>query len=167
VHNLVYCCTAATGDDPDIPRVFERRWAAAATETLFALSPNRRRLVVIHVICCVRVTERLSMNRREMALLRTKLRDINIEYSMLVRGKTAEGTLVRMEALRVERRAVMALIAERRLHDSACSPGAVSLAGAGIDSGNVRVPQLGRWLRRLRWPWGQLPARIGSTYRRA
>jgi len=107
------------------------------------------------------------MNRREMALLRTKLRDINIEYSMLVRGKTAEGTLVRMEALRVERRAVMALIAERRLHDSACSPGAVSLAGAGIDSGNVRVPQLGRWLRRLRWPWGQLPARIGSTYRRA
>jgi hypothetical protein len=107
------------------------------------------------------------MNGMELTVLRTKLRELNIEYSGLVRAKTREGALVRMEELRVKRRAVMSLIAKRRLQDSVHSAGAVSLAGKEIDSGCVRVPQLDRWLRRLRWRWGQLPAWIGSAERRA
>jgi hypothetical protein len=49
------------------------------------------------------------MSLREIAL-RTKLRELNIEYSALVRSKTEEGRFVRM----VERRGLMALIAENR-----------------------------------------------------
>lgn len=131
------------------------------------LSPNRRRLVVIEMTRCVSVTEGYSMNGRELTALRTTLREINIEYSTLVRGKTGEGTLVRMEALRAERRALMSVIAEQRLHDSARSAGAVSLAGSEIDSAYGTRGTAGLWLRRLRWPWGQLPAWIGSAYRRA
>ena len=107
------------------------------------------------------------MNGRELTVLRTKLRELNMEYSALVRAKTGEGALVRMEELRVERRALMSLIAERRLHDSARSAGALSSAGSEIDSGCVRVPELDRWLRRLWWRRGQLPAWIGSAHRRA
>jgi len=53
------------------------------------------------------------MSLREIAL-RTKLRELNIEYSALVRSKTGEGRFVRMGELTVERRGLMALIAENR-----------------------------------------------------
>ena len=36
------------------------------------------------------------MNLREIAMLRTKLRDLSIEHSALVRSKTGEGRFVRM-----------------------------------------------------------------------
>ena len=39
------------------------------------------------------------MNLREIAVLRTKLRELNIEYSALVRSKTGEGRFVRMGEL--------------------------------------------------------------------
>jgi len=77
------------------------------------------------------------MNRSEIAVLRTKLRELNIEYSALVRGKTGEGRFVRMAELRVERRALMALIAVERLQDleyhiAVCSSaGVLSLAAWG------------------------------------
>jgi len=58
------------------------------------------------------------MNVSEIAVLRTKLRALNIEYSTLVRSKTGEGRFVRMAELRVERRELMALIAEDRLQDA-------------------------------------------------
>ena len=50
-------------------------------------------------------------------VLRTKLRAVNIEFSTLVRGKTGEGRFARMEELRAQRRALMALIAEARRED--------------------------------------------------
>ena len=50
------------------------------------------------------------MNLREIAMLRTKLRTLNIEYSALVRSNTGEGSFVRMGKLRVERRGLMALM---------------------------------------------------------
>ena len=78
------------------------------------------------------------MNRSEIAVLRTKLRALNIEYSALVRGRTGEDTCARMGELRVERRALMALIAQQRLegreHDTAVASlaGALSLPGSEI-----------------------------------
>ena len=53
------------------------------------------------------------MSLREIAL-RTKLRELNIEYSALARSKTGEGRFVRMGELTVERRGLMALVAENR-----------------------------------------------------
>jgi hypothetical protein len=50
------------------------------------------------------------MNCRERVRLRTRLRQVNIEYSALVRNRTEEGRFVRMSALRMERRAIMSLI---------------------------------------------------------
>jgi hypothetical protein len=76
------------------------------------------------------------MNRSEIAVLRTNLRALNIEYSALVRGRTGEDACVRMEELRVERRALMALIAQQRLegrkHDTPVkgSAGALPLPGS-------------------------------------
>lgn len=58
------------------------------------------------------------MNLSEIAVLRTKLRALNIEYSTLVRSKTGEGRFVRMGELRVERGALMALIADDRRRDA-------------------------------------------------
>ena len=54
------------------------------------------------------------MNPGEIALLRTKLREVNIEYSALVRRKVGQHWLVRLGELRVERQALMTLIAEAR-----------------------------------------------------
>jgi hypothetical protein len=53
------------------------------------------------------------MSLREIAL-RTKLRELNIEYSALVRSKTGERRFVRMGELTLERRGLMALIAENQ-----------------------------------------------------
>ena len=50
------------------------------------------------------------MDPREALLLRTRLRQVNIEYSALVRDRTGEGRFVRMGELRTERRALMALL---------------------------------------------------------
>jgi hypothetical protein len=75
------------------------------------------------------------MNRSEIAVLRTKLRELNIEYSSLVRAKTGEGGFLRMEEVRVERQGLMALIAAERVQDPerhiavSSSVGVVSVAG--------------------------------------
>jgi hypothetical protein len=50
------------------------------------------------------------MNSRERARLRTRLRQLNIEYSALIRNRSEEGHFVRMTALRIERRAIMSLL---------------------------------------------------------
>jgi hypothetical protein len=50
------------------------------------------------------------MNSRERAQLRTRLRQLNIEYSALVRNRSEEGRFVRMTALRIERRAIMSFL---------------------------------------------------------
>jgi hypothetical protein len=60
------------------------------------------------------------MNSREASLLRTRLRQVNIEYSALVRDRSGEGRVLRMGELRTERQALMALLfggvtSERRL----------------------------------------------------
>jgi hypothetical protein len=51
-----------------------------------------------------------SMSSRETSLLRTRLRQINVEYSALVRDRSGEGRFVRMGELRTERRALMTLL---------------------------------------------------------
>jgi hypothetical protein len=50
------------------------------------------------------------MSSRERARLRTRLRQLNIEYSALVRSGSEEGRFVRMTVLRIERRAIMSLL---------------------------------------------------------
>jgi hypothetical protein len=70
------------------------------------------------------------MNLRGIAVLRTKRREVNIEYSALVRSETGEGRFVRMGELRVERRALMALIAEDRVQDAGYHMDVCSRAGA-------------------------------------
>jgi hypothetical protein len=50
------------------------------------------------------------MNSRETLLLRTKLRQVNMEYSALVRHRTSERRFVRMDELRIERLALMNLL---------------------------------------------------------
>jgi len=54
------------------------------------------------------------MNASELALLRTKLREVNIEYSAQLRKQAEERRFARMGELRVERQALMALIAQGR-----------------------------------------------------
>lgn len=54
------------------------------------------------------------MDASEIAVLRTKLREVNVEYSMLVRNKAGETRFVRMGQLRSERRALVDLIARER-----------------------------------------------------
>jgi hypothetical protein len=57
------------------------------------------------------------MNRSEIAVLRTKLRELNTKYSALVRGKAGQGGFLRMGELWVERQGLMALIAAARVQD--------------------------------------------------
>ena len=52
------------------------------------------------------------MNSRDVCMLRTRLRQVNVEYSALVRAGAAEGRFVRMSELKAERRALMDLMAE-------------------------------------------------------
>jgi len=54
------------------------------------------------------------MHTRVLAILRTKLRTINMEYSVLRQSKGIEGNARRMRELRLERQAMMLLIAEER-----------------------------------------------------
>ena len=84
------------------------------------------------------------MNRSGIAVLRTKLRELNIEYSALVRGKMREGSLARMEELRAERRALMALVAQHRREDFEHQIAVCSLAGAVSSAcGDVLLPGTG------------------------
>jgi hypothetical protein len=68
------------------------------------------------------------MSFRDAALLRTRLRQVNVEYSALVRDRSGEGRFVRMDELRTERRALMARLSGgatggRRLLGSHRRPG--------------------------------------------
>ena len=52
------------------------------------------------------------MNSRDVCMLRTRLRQVNVEYSALVRAGAEKGRFVRMSELKAERRALMDLMAE-------------------------------------------------------
>jgi hypothetical protein len=52
----------------------------------------------------------------EIAVLRTRLRDVNMEYSALVRTKGGDDRFVKMDELRARRQALMALIAKAARH---------------------------------------------------
>ena len=54
--------------------------------------------------------ERHTMHARQTFLLRTKLRQVNMEYSALVRDRARERRFVRMDELRTERRTLMSLL---------------------------------------------------------
>ncbi len=75
------------------------------------------------------------MNPGEIALLRTKLRELNIEYSALVRRKAEQLRLARLGELRVARQALMTLIAEARGRETRERP----RAPAGLGSLNAAV----------------------------
>jgi hypothetical protein len=46
-----------------------------------------------------------------MFAIRTRLRNVNVEYSALVKDKSGEGRFVRMSELKAERAELMALLA--------------------------------------------------------
>jgi hypothetical protein len=50
------------------------------------------------------------MNSRNSSMLRTRLRQVNVEYSALVRDRSGEHRFVRMSELKTERRVLMALL---------------------------------------------------------
>jgi hypothetical protein len=66
------------------------------------------------------------MERSNLASIRTRLRAINVEYSVLVRRKADEGRFVRLGELRSERWALMAqLVGGSYPSEVASMPGAV------------------------------------------
>jgi hypothetical protein len=52
------------------------------------------------------------MTRTDMIAIRRRLRDVNIEYSGLVRNKLGESRFVRMKELRAERETLVGLIVQ-------------------------------------------------------
>lgn len=52
------------------------------------------------------------MTRIELNAIRRKLRELNLEYSALLRDRFGEGRFARMAKLRAERNALVTLIAE-------------------------------------------------------
>jgi hypothetical protein len=66
----------------------------------------------------------------DIAVLRTRLRGVNIEYSALVRCSAAQDRFARMAELRTERHALMGLIAAR----SKNGRGSASLSPVGLGS---------------------------------
>src|SRR5499427_1889234 len=52
------------------------------------------------------------MTRIELNAIRRKLRELNLEYSALLRDRFGEGRFARMAKLRAERNALVAMIAE-------------------------------------------------------
>jgi hypothetical protein len=51
------------------------------------------------------------MNPSELFAIRTRLRNVNVEFSALVKDKSGEGRCVRMGELKAERAELMALLA--------------------------------------------------------
>ena len=51
------------------------------------------------------------MNPSEVYAIRTRLRDVNVEFSALVKDKSGEGRFMRMHELKAERAELMALLA--------------------------------------------------------
>ena len=52
-----------------------------------------------------------NMMSRDTSTLRIRLRQVNLEYSALVRDRSREGRFVRMSELKAERKALMTLMA--------------------------------------------------------
>jgi hypothetical protein len=51
------------------------------------------------------------MNPSELFAVRTRLRNVNLEFSALVKDKSGEGRFLRMRELKAERAELMALLA--------------------------------------------------------
>jgi hypothetical protein len=58
-----------------------------------------------------------KMSSREVFVLRTRLRQVNMEYSALIRDRSRERRFVRMAELRAERSALMQLLFGRPDND--------------------------------------------------
>jgi hypothetical protein len=74
--------------------------------------PKHRRFLVIRIANGAGEREMPTMHRKDIAVLRTQLRDVNIEYSALVRTEAGPNKPARMDELKARRQALMALIAE-------------------------------------------------------
>jgi hypothetical protein len=62
------------------------------------------------------------MDLREVCLIRTRLRQVNVEFSALLRAGSSEGRFVRMSELKAERKALMALMAQALVSGSRRHP---------------------------------------------
>jgi len=76
--------------------------------------------------------EGIQMNPSEIYAIRTRLRDVNVEFSALVKDKSGEGRFVRMGELKAERAELMALLAGDGL--SALSAGLRIIPDRSIDA---------------------------------
>ena len=80
--------------------------------------PQHRRFLVVQIIKVRVMREMPTMHRKELGVLRTQLRELNIEYSALVRTGGGEAKSARMEELKARRRVLMARIADATAHPS-------------------------------------------------
>ena len=77
-----------------------------------AAPPKLCRFVVIGIALGAGDEGIPTMQIEEIAVLRTQLRHVNIEYSALVRTKGGDDRFMKMDELRSRRHALMALIAQ-------------------------------------------------------
>jgi hypothetical protein len=66
------------------------------------------------------------MTRTDMIAIRRRLRDVNIEYSGLVRNKLGESRFVRMEELKAERETLVGLIVQNEKSGLLAVSGAIA-----------------------------------------
>src|SRR5262245_27343807 len=74
--------------------------------------PRRDRVTRIVRGCVGPIEGRWTMTRTDLTAIRRRLRDVNIEYSGLVRNKLGESRFVRMEELKAERETLVGLIVQ-------------------------------------------------------
>ena len=70
--------------------------------------------------------------RNDTAQLRNELREVNIEYSALVRGTSSEDSALRLAELSSRRKALMGLIAQASHQERAPASVAASAAAAAV-----------------------------------
>jgi hypothetical protein len=97
-------------------RQFPEKHGRIAVGNCFVIKRNLSRNSTLlkdsrcHCVAGSALTRGYAMNSRERAQLRTRLRQVNIAYSALVRNRSAEGRFVQLTALRFERRVIISLL---------------------------------------------------------
>ena len=96
----------------------------------------------------------MSMNETaEIAALRTRLKNVNVEYSTLLRGSSAALRPVTLEALREQRHVLMARIAELRAREAAVELGSAVPSAQAEAALTVVARAAAALLQRCRAGW--------------
>jgi hypothetical protein len=74
----------------------------------------------------------IMKNANDTARLRNQLREVNIEYSALVRGASSEDSAIRLAELSARRKSLMAHIAQASHQERAPAGLAASAAAAAV-----------------------------------